>query len=234
MANIRIDLDKVPVDGTTVSFKAPCNCTAIEGIKVYYTDGTELVSKSFVMRDTHGNDLRGLGNLFMKDNLVTVLLNVTEGSAYLHNADTNSYLERKILQKGVISVTNRAKWFTDANVRYSVGSGVVHVDCLSRCTQADSDTGFQEMFGVDKATAPELYELLKTQALIRGAELQMGANPLIVAGYYALQTSGTEAVTGVTVYMMLDPVAEKLSFSHISATGYQVGHEVQFNHTFCV
>jgi hypothetical protein len=93
MANIRIDVDGILMDGHNVTFKAPCDCTAIDGLKVYYIkDGTQK-SMVFTMKDTHGNDLAGLGNLFAKDAYVKAILNTTDKVAYIQNADTNGYLE---------------------------------------------------------------------------------------------------------------------------------------------
>jgi hypothetical protein len=50
------------------------------------------------MKDTHGNNLTGLGNLFSQGAYVSVVLNTEEQVAYLQNAATNGYLEGKIGQ----------------------------------------------------------------------------------------------------------------------------------------
>lgn len=97
MAQIRIDWPAPPVDGAEVKFKAPCDCTAVTGIKLCYLDAAgEETSKSFTFRDAHGFDLTGLGNLFGSGAYVKAILDVTNGRAYLQNADTNAYLEGKI------------------------------------------------------------------------------------------------------------------------------------------
>ena len=96
MADIRIDLSGALSDGQIVTFKAPCDCTAIEGFKVYYIDNGSRVSKKFIMKDSHGNNLAGIGNLFVKDVYVHAILDVKNGFAYLQNADTNAYLEQRI------------------------------------------------------------------------------------------------------------------------------------------
>jgi len=93
MAYIRIDVDGILMDGHTLTFKAPCDCTAIEGLKVYYVENGTLKNKIFTMKDTHGNTLTGLGNLFMKDACVKVVLDTAKSIAYLQNGDTNGYLE---------------------------------------------------------------------------------------------------------------------------------------------
>ena len=96
MADIRIDFPGELTDGQAVTFKAPCNCSAIDGLKVYYKNGEEKAYKKFAMRDTHGNMLSGIGNLFVKDTYVKAILDTTNNYAYLQNADTNGYLEERM------------------------------------------------------------------------------------------------------------------------------------------
>lgn len=94
MANIRVDVDYPIVDGQPLTFKAPCPCSEIEGLKVYYPtkDGATL-SMRFVFKDAHGIDLTNVKNLFDANAYVKVILNTKEHVAYLQNADTNGYLE---------------------------------------------------------------------------------------------------------------------------------------------
>ena len=100
MANIRIDINGTLTDGQNVTFKAPCDCTAIDGFKVYYISDGAKVSKNFAMKDSHGNSLRGIGNLFKKGAYVHAILDTINGFAYLQNADTNSYLEDRLQNSG--------------------------------------------------------------------------------------------------------------------------------------
>lgn len=95
MADIRVDIDTILTDGMDISFKAPCNCTEIDGIKVCYVKDKELVSQRFMLKDAHGNDLAGIGNLFMAGAYIRVILNSANGFAYIQNADTNGYIEEK-------------------------------------------------------------------------------------------------------------------------------------------
>lgn len=95
MADIRVDIDMVLTDGMDIAFKAPCDCTAISGIKVCYVKDKELVSQRFVLKDAHGNDLAGIGNLFEEGAYIRVILNTVNGFAYIQNADTNGYIEAK-------------------------------------------------------------------------------------------------------------------------------------------
>jgi hypothetical protein len=81
----------------SLTFKAPCNCDEVTGLIVYYPNvetDTETSTK-FVFKDTHGNELTGLGNLFLADSYVKVVLDTVNGFAYIQNADTNKYLEDK-------------------------------------------------------------------------------------------------------------------------------------------
>ena len=87
MAYIKINTQHQLYDGAPITFRAPCDCTAVEGVSVN--------SKNFVFKDAHGEALTGIGNLFLKDAVVKVILDVTNGCAYIQNADTNSYLENK-------------------------------------------------------------------------------------------------------------------------------------------
>lgn len=97
MAQIRIDLAETLVDGMDIKFKAPCSCSEITGLVVYYPkkDGT-ISSKEFTFRDAHANDLTGVGNLFSKDAYVKVIADVENGYAYLQNADNNGFLNSAI------------------------------------------------------------------------------------------------------------------------------------------
>lgn len=109
MAQIKIDLPTSLLDGMDIKFKAPCDCTSITGLLICYpTDGDEMDSKSFTFRDSHGNDLTGLGNLFSAGSYVKVIVDTENGYAYLQNADTNAYLEGK--KKEVVIELGVERW----------------------------------------------------------------------------------------------------------------------------
>lgn len=88
MAYIKINSKYPLYDGMPITFKAPCDCTAAEGLTVNSTN--------FIFKDAHGNALTGIGNLFGKDALVKVILDKTNGFAYIQNADSNKYLETRM------------------------------------------------------------------------------------------------------------------------------------------
>lgn len=96
MANIKVTVNGALSDGQKITFKAPCSCSEIEKIKVCYINNGTQVSRLFTMKDSHGNDLTGIGNLFSKGAYVHVILDTVNGFAFLLNADTNTYLEQRI------------------------------------------------------------------------------------------------------------------------------------------
>ena len=108
MANIIVTLDHPMENGEEIKFLAPCDCTAISGLTVKYpTEGEgEIVeeSKSFVFKDSHGNALTGLGNLFRRNAVVKAILDTAGNAAYLQNAGTNTYLERRLPKRVTITL----------------------------------------------------------------------------------------------------------------------------------
>lgn len=94
MATLRVDLMEPLIDGMDIRFKAPCDCTAVESLTVYYrNEADEEKSQVFTFRDAHGNDLTGVGNLFTTGAYLKVIVDTANSYAYLQNADTNKYIE---------------------------------------------------------------------------------------------------------------------------------------------
>lgn len=80
-----------------MAFKAPCDCTAVNGLKAYFPNAQGIATnQTFVFTDAHGNNLAGIGHLFKKGAIVKALLDVDAGKAYIQNADTNAYLEDRL------------------------------------------------------------------------------------------------------------------------------------------
>lgn len=126
MANLNLTLDHYPLDGETVTFKAPCNCDAITGVIFSYPGESDALQTSSVYSflDSHKNVLAGLGNLFSEGAYVSGIVNHTDGAVHLLNADTNSYLENKIANSGsansssvtvTLSITG---WIDNGDGRY--------------------------------------------------------------------------------------------------------------------
>lgn len=98
MANIKLDIDHSIQDGLELVFKSPCDCTLITGLNIHHlNEEGRKVRSSFVFKDAHGNNLSDT-DLFAKDAYVKVILNSTDGIAYIQNADTNKYLEGRFEQ----------------------------------------------------------------------------------------------------------------------------------------
>ena len=95
MANIRIDLDhSVPI-GVELTFKAPCDCSEVTGLKIYSPDVEE--GKEYPFIDANGNNISTLDNLFKAGSMVKVLIN--NDKAQIVNGDTNGYIEAKFEDK---------------------------------------------------------------------------------------------------------------------------------------
>ena len=109
MADIRIDLKSELLNGQSVVFKAPCDCTAITGLAAFYHNGTEVVSERFTFKDAHGCDLTGIGNLFVKGSYVKVILDTTTHSAFIQNADNNSFVNSLEIQTTNATVIENTK-----------------------------------------------------------------------------------------------------------------------------
>ena len=120
MTNIRVDLSYTIEDGSAVVFTAPCNCSDVDGLKVYYPDGEQ----EFVFKDAHGNALTGIGEAFTKDALVKTILDVTNGHAFIQNADTNSYIERTFVKIDAPIYTATPDTLTDVIASAQAGATV--------------------------------------------------------------------------------------------------------------
>lgn len=99
MPNIRVDLDAPVVEGQSLTFRSPADCSQVSGLVVYYHENNQEVSKSFLFADAHGNNVGSI-DLFAEDVLVKVVLDTERSRAYVQNADTNAYLEGRFSQFG--------------------------------------------------------------------------------------------------------------------------------------
>lgn len=131
MALIKIELDYPLEDGMSLTFKAPCDCTAVTGVKVYYPQITEdtstTVSKSFSFRDAHLNALTSLGDLFVTGATVKIVVDTVNNYAFIQNADTNAYIESKIdgLTAEDVGAAVAGHTHTAANVKAGTFAGQV-------------------------------------------------------------------------------------------------------------
>lgn len=89
MAYIKINTPTPAYNGMPLTFKAPCDCTAADGIT--------LNGLNYQIKDAHGVSLRGINNVFAKDALVKVIVDVTNACVYIQNGDNNSYQHGRIV-----------------------------------------------------------------------------------------------------------------------------------------
>lgn len=135
MATIKLTVDSV-VDGQSLTFKAPCDCTAVTGITIGST--------TYTFKDAHGNDLNGMGNLFLTGAYVKVVLDTTNHYAYIQNADTNKYLETAIAAKAIksssveVTLTSSA-WSSGAQTVSVTGLGATQNGVVGVSKSATAD-----------------------------------------------------------------------------------------------
>lgn len=164
MARIKVDIPSNLVDGMDIKFQAPCDCSAVTGLRVQYrTEEGKTATKNLTFRDAHGNDLAGLGNLFAQGAYVKVIVDAKNGFAYIQNADTNKYLEEKmrfrpnlldnsdftnpVNQRGQTEYYGATgysidRWRATSNLRFTVKSGYVSVK-----NEGTGYNGFTQYFG---------------------------------------------------------------------------------------
>ena len=100
MANIRLDLNHAPLDGETITFKAPCDASGITGLIIYYhNEDNTLSSQEFTLNDASGSDIGMLDNIFSEGSIVKVIIDTDTNNAYVQNSDTNMYLESRFSGK---------------------------------------------------------------------------------------------------------------------------------------
>ena len=118
MANIRIDLNRAPNDGETISFKAPCDAKDITGLIIYYpNDNGVTVSQEYTLNDASGSDIGELDNIFAEGAIVKVILDTDVNNAYVQNPDTNAYLEGRFGNKA-----KKVHEHTASEVKFSDGA----------------------------------------------------------------------------------------------------------------
>ena len=149
MANIKVTLDYEITDGQSLTFKAPCDSTAVTGLIVYYPIITESssaqTSKTFTFKDAHGNALTSIGNLFTTNAYIKVILDTTNSYAYIQNSDTNGYLEEKIDSKATTSTlttTISTTWSSSTPYTQNITvSGITSTDnpCVDVVLTGDSN-----------------------------------------------------------------------------------------------
>lgn len=236
MANIRVDLDHELNNGQPVTFVAPCDCTAVTGLKVYHLGG----SKVFTFKDAHGNTLTGIGNLFESGAIVKALLDTTNGYAYLQNADTNKYIEDTFLKKAGGTMTG-ALTTTEVNVaddswpmvnlRNAAGKklGMVSVDtssnrlCLGQQeTGASYYEGYQLPARTNGLTASKFYTILTTKNATDYVVAQGTSGGWYYQKWNSKYVTAWRNVTTTPTVQGVNYVTQALPFT-LANTNYYVG-----------
>lgn len=85
MSKIRLDVDHTLVDGERLTFKAPCDCSSVDGIIVYCpnAEGVE-----YTVCDAMGECVTGVGGTWCSGALVSVVLDCENKKAYIQNSAT--------------------------------------------------------------------------------------------------------------------------------------------------
>lgn len=100
MAKIKLTLTEGEpiVNGKQITFKAPCNCEGITAITI----GNE----EFALVNAAGTNLSTIGNAFIKDAMVTVILDTDGRKAYVQNPAADRPLDTRPTQGSVNLVTS--------------------------------------------------------------------------------------------------------------------------------
>ena len=97
---IKVVIEHFIEDGSSIKFKAPVDCSAVTRLQVQYPNAGQTAVKNFAFADANGNDIGEVDNLFAKDAIVKVILDMEAdidgqgtGAAFVQNANTNAYIE---------------------------------------------------------------------------------------------------------------------------------------------
>lgn len=90
MGKINLTVDNV-VSGKQISFVAPCSTEDTDGLIINGVD--------YIICDAKNNNLAGVAHIWEEGAIVSIIVNVETGMAYIQNADTNAYLENTAIFK---------------------------------------------------------------------------------------------------------------------------------------
>lgn len=93
--NVRVSLNYTIYDGAELVFKAPCDASEVTGLIVYYPSDAGEVSSVFTFADALANDLGHIDHLFAAGAVVKVIIDTETNMAFVQNAATNAYLEKR-------------------------------------------------------------------------------------------------------------------------------------------
>lgn len=117
MSKIKITLPQCEsiVNGKPITFKAPCNCEGVTAIVVG--------NKEFSLVNAAGVNISAIGNAFVKDAMVTVILDTDTEKAYIQNAAADRPLDTRPTQGSVNLVTSGGvKAYVDDSINTAIAA----------------------------------------------------------------------------------------------------------------
>jgi hypothetical protein len=173
MAKVKVKLNGPAKNGQMVSFKAPCNCSEVDGLRISYLeyDGNEYkeMTSAYTFRDATGNDLANIGPLFSEGAIVCATLDTENLDAYLLNASTNGSIW-DILKSQVVTIEDAflhtAEYVTVVSsvFKYNKLTGAVHGDVVYT-TKSLNDGTVYNLGSIDVKYAP-INKLAVTLSLV--------------------------------------------------------------------
>ena len=196
MARIKVNAEAPLYNGMPVTFRAPCNCSIVDGLTVCYGDA----SQQFAFSDAHGNNLAGLGNLFAKDAVVKAVLDTEKGRAFLQNADTNAYIEER-LSKSVSSVNGQR------------GDVIITAQRIGAagCEQREIDVTYEYTRGGNSPW--EVLNTTKATVYISGNHFVVKANPCLQEGNLSYRINMSALPDGCVILGMANHPANNPKYT---------------------
>jgi hypothetical protein len=126
---IVVSVDYAIENGSELKFRSPADCNAVTRLVVNYKDGRgESLSKTFAFSDANGNNIGEVDNLFAEGAIVKVILDLSPDmdgdgmhSAFVQNADTNAYLERRMRDIDIMTRKDLSE-IDKAQIRANIGA----------------------------------------------------------------------------------------------------------------
>lgn len=218
MANVKITVNGPLMDGHKVTFKAPCNCDVVEKLDVRYVEDSTQKSKLFTMKDTHGNDVTGLGNLFEAESYVHVILDTVNCFAYLQNADTNGYIEKRL---------GGFTFYNNPSLVYNQGTKVFYKNADDEYVLADSETAKNLMKTSNAYVASNAEgNFFSVGGADTVSPFKGGGVTALSIPSYTVTTGGSELTIGTSSYSNLSFYGTAVTNASVLVKGYKADGSV--------
>lgn len=219
MARIKLTLQEGEsiVNGKQITFKTPCDCEGITAVTV----GME----EFELVNAAGTNISTIGNAFVKDAMVTVVLDTDGGKAYIQNPAADRPLDTRPTEGSVNLVTSGGvKAYVDDSINTAIMALPPELNTTYQLTKEENNIVLTGSDGsvtniVDKNTT---YELTKVGSIIKlvgsdGNETTVVDNNIT----YDVATQGRDGLLSATDKKKLDSIqsgATANTFTYIAAT----------------